>query len=230
MKPTKAQAQLKRRAIVMDVGGFRPPEEPEASWFGKVNLALPHEEWPTYAGENMLALCQINLSQLPFRPPHLDDLAMITVFVGPKELPVDQPNGDNWCLRGYDDLSILQSLKQPAERSLIKAFPLKARIVEVDFPCLDDACEAGLDIDDEDEYLERCPNASGIKFGGWPSLIQSTVSWNGAAEERVKPQYVFQIDSCEKAHWQWGDGGVGYFGRGSSEETADEWMISWQCL
>ncbi len=214
----------------MDVGGFRPPEEPEASWFGKVNLGLPHEEWPEYAGERMLALCQINLSHLPFRPPYLAELAMITVFIGPKELPVDQANGDNWCLRAYDDLSVLRPLKQPVERSPIKSFPLKARIVEADFPCLDDVSEAGLDIGDEEEYQERCPNASGIKLGGWPSLIQSPISWNAAEQEQIKPQYVFQIDSCEKAHWQWGDAGVGYFGRGSTEASSDEWMISWQCL
>jgi hypothetical protein len=230
MRLTKTQTQLKRQAIVMDVGGFRPPEDPFASWFGKVNLALPHEEWPECAGEKMHALCQINLTEMPFRPPNCHDLAMITVFIGPSVLPVDQPNGNNWCLRAYSDLSLLRPLKAPPERSPIKAFPLKSRIVEADFPCLDDVSESGLDVGDEDTYVERCPNVPGLKFGGWPSLIQSTVEWSEEEDDQIKPQYVFQIDSCEKAHWQWGDGGVGYFGRGCAEGFSDYWVMSWQCL
>jgi hypothetical protein len=230
MRLTKTQTQLKRRAIVMDVGGFRPPEDPAVSWFGKVDLALPGEQWPESGGQPMYALCQINLSELPFRPPHLDDLAMITVFIGPSDLPVDQSNGDNWCLRTYTDIAVLCPIQTPAGRPEIKAFPLKPRVVEADFPCLDDVSESGADVGDEEEHSQRCPNANGLKFGGWPTLIQSTISWSASDEDRISPQYVFQIDSCEKAHWQWGHGGVGYFGRGSAEGHSDEWTLTWQCM
>jgi hypothetical protein len=37
------KARLGRRATMMEIGGFRPPENPSASWFGRVNLALPEE-------------------------------------------------------------------------------------------------------------------------------------------------------------------------------------------
>jgi len=230
MRLSKTQKQLQRRAIVMDVGGFRPPEDPAVSWFGKVNLALPGEQWPASAGQPMHALCQLNLAELPFRPPHLDDLAMITVFIGPNVLPVDQLNGDNWCLRTYQDISMLRPIEQPAGRAPIKAFPLRPRIVEADFPCLDDVSDMGIDGGDDEEYGERCHTADGLKLGGWPSLIQSTIYWPSQDDDRINPQYVFQIDSCEKAHWQWGDAGVGYFGRGSAEGFKDEWTLTWQCL
>ncbi len=49
-------APLRRRAIRMEVGGFQPPEGPGGSWFGRVNLALPGEEWPTCEGRPMVAL------------------------------------------------------------------------------------------------------------------------------------------------------------------------------
>jgi hypothetical protein len=100
-------APLRRRAIRMQVGGLQPPEGPGGSWFGRVNLALPGEEWPTYEGRPMLALAQIDLTQLPFRPPRLDDVEVITVFIDDGLPVVDGPNGDGWCLRAYPDRSAL---------------------------------------------------------------------------------------------------------------------------
>lgn len=228
MNKSKLKQQLARRAVVMEIGGFRPPEDPAASWFGKVNLALPGQSWPLSEAQPMHALCQINLAELPFRPPQLDDLAMITVFIGPSELPIDEPNGRNWCLRAYKNLHELCPLLKPEARSPIKAFPLRPQVVEADFACLDDVSEMGIEVDD-DEYIERFQNAGGFKLGGWPTLIQSPISWASGDGLPIDPQYVFQIDSCPKAQWQWGDGGVGYFGRGTAEDFKDEWTLSWQC-
>lgn len=36
--------QIVRRANPTIVGGFRPPDDPFTSWFGKVNMALPEED------------------------------------------------------------------------------------------------------------------------------------------------------------------------------------------
>ena len=41
--------QLVRRASRAVLGGFHPPADPFTSWFGKVNIALPGEDWPTSA-------------------------------------------------------------------------------------------------------------------------------------------------------------------------------------
>ena len=219
--------QLSRSAIIMEIGGFRPPEDPQTSWFGKVNLAAAGETWPLSGGKPMHALCQINLMELPSRPPHLDDLAMITVFIGPDELPVDQPNGENWCLRAYRDLGVLRPLEQMKTGSTIKALAMRPRVVEADFPCLDDVSELGIDADDD--YPEKFPHVEGLKLGGWPTLVQSTISWAPWNDHPSNPEYVFQINSTEKGRWQWGDGGVGYFGRGTTDGTTNEWTISWQC-
>ena len=91
--------RLVRRAIVLEVGGFRPPDNPLASWFGRVTTCAPGEAWPEMGGTPMQALCQINLSEMPFRPPRLDDIEMIAILIGPDELPYNAPNGQNWCLR-----------------------------------------------------------------------------------------------------------------------------------
>src|SRR5437868_2274212 len=129
MKMSELKSQVSRRATIMEIGGFRPPDDPATSWFGKVNLALPGETWPCIDGKPMHALCQINLAELPFKPPHLVDLEMIAIFIGPTKLPVDQPNGENWCLRAYKDLNSLCPLDQANSSSPIKAFPMRSHDV-----------------------------------------------------------------------------------------------------
>ena len=101
MNLESAKKALRRRAIVLDIGGFRPPDDPATSWFGRVNFAADGEDWPRSHGRPMHALCQINLTEMPFRPPRLDDVDFVTVFVGPDELPSDDINGMNWFLRAY---------------------------------------------------------------------------------------------------------------------------------
>jgi uncharacterized protein YwqG len=49
------------------------------------------------------------------------------------------------------------------------------------------------------------------------------------AKIRRRAIVVFQIDTTEKGNWQWGDAGVGYFGRRTAAGHEDEWAISWQC-
>jgi Domain of unknown function (DUF1963) len=56
-------------ASLAQVGGFRPPQDPRASWFGTVPSLCPGQPWPTADGEPMLAFAQINLGELPSRAP-----------------------------------------------------------------------------------------------------------------------------------------------------------------
>ncbi|MCA1790726.1 MAG: DUF1963 domain-containing protein [Thioalkalivibrio sp.] len=212
----------------MAVGGFRPPESPLASWVGRVNVALPGEAWPTTEGQPMHALCQINLTEMPFRPAGLEDVELVTVFIGPSELPLDTPNGVGWCLRAYPDIQALVPLKPVSSGAAIRAFPMRPEVVEEDFPCWEDV---PIELPDsvEDQYDDLFANSEGIKLGGWPSLVQSEIYWAPLSEHSAEPHYVFQIDSVEKANWQWGDSGIGYFGRGSTPGASSEWFLSWQC-
>ena len=221
---------IRRRAIVMEIGGFRPPEDPLASWFGRVGFALSGEAWPCTDGRPMHALCQINLTQLPFRPPRLEDLEFITVFIGPVKLPTEgaNANGTNWCLRTYPSVKALAPLAAVQTGSPIKALPMRPSIVEEDFPCLDDV-PSELPPEVEDEYEDLFPNTSGFKLGGWPTLIQSEITWGPGGKHPIDPEYVFQIGTTQKGNWMWGDNGTGYFGRGRAAGGRDEWAIEWQC-
>ena len=178
----------------------------------------------------MHALCQINLTELPFRPPRLDDLEFITVFVGPDELPTDgaNANGTNWCLRAYPSVNALVPLSGVETATSIKPFPMRPKVVEEDYPCSDDLpCTVPPEVDDK--YHDLFRNVPGFKLGGWPSLIQSEIYWAPWQKHPISPEYVFQIDTTEKGNWMWGDNGVGYFGRSTIEGRLDEWAIEWQC-
>jgi uncharacterized protein YwqG len=219
---------VKRRAIVMEIGGFQPPENPKASWFGKVAFGLPGEEWPM-VDDNlpMIPLAQINLAELPFCPPRLEDVEFLTIFIDPDTDGGDE-NGSTWCVRAYPNLDALAPLEAPEElASDIIALPMRPKVIEEDYPCYDNMAD---DIPDDvaESYENDFENVSGFKLGGWPSLIQGPIHWPSEADKIAQPEYVFQIDSTEEGQWIWGDGGVAYFGRGTAPDHEDEWFFVWQ--
>lgn len=219
--------QLSKPAVTLEIGGFRPPDDLTLSWFGRVTVRSSGESWPTSRGEPMHALCQVNLEQLPWRPGALEDVALLAVFIGPKALSIDGANGENWCLRTYSDLSDLRPMVEMPTQSPIRSFPMRPGAVIDDYPCWEDAFDVVPEVLG-DQYYDLFRNVRGFKLGGWPTLIQHGLEW-GSAHSPPAPEYVFQIDSSEKANWMWGDNGVGYFGRGVTAEHRDEWTLSWQC-
>lgn len=230
----KLRKGFARRAVVLDLAGRRSQSDAAASWFGRVQLALPGEGWPESKDGPMHALCQINLTELPFRPPALKGLELVTVFIGPEELPIDAANGTNWALRAYPRLGKLAPLERVDTESPIKPQPLRPRVVERDYPCYDDVVETLpeelFDDFDYDEFDELFPNAEGFKLGGWPTLIQSEIEWGPRKVRAAKPEFAFQIATTEKGNWMWGDNGTGYFGRGTAAGRKGEWALSWQCF
>ena len=158
------------RAIV---GGFRPPADPFASWFGKVCVAAAGEDWPTSAGRPMMPLCQFNLAETPFCPESLSDIAFLTIFIDQEALPISKPNGDGWLLRAYPSTERLISLAPPASQGFIKPFPVRWELIEQDFPCWEDAQDAPLPPEVEENYHDFFQNTGGTKVGGWPTLIQA---------------------------------------------------------
>ena len=220
-----------RPASVAQVGGFRPPDDPLWSWFGHVRVGLPGEKWPVGMELPMLPLCQLNLSQAPHRPPALDDVELLAIWLDQQTLPTDFParNGNGWCLRAYADLQALVEIEPPPERErFLKPFPILWQPVDEDFPDWEDLPFDAVGGGDLEEYESLGLGPSGgTKIGGRPSLVQSGLSWAPWDAHPANPEYVLQIDTEPKSGWAWADSGVGYFGRGTGHHR-DDWALEWQ--
>jgi Domain of unknown function (DUF1963) len=218
----KLRMLLARKGSKMIVGGFRPSGNPLASWFGRVNVAASHEVWPAYKGMPMMPLCQINCAELPYIPDSLAGVAFIAVFIAPDRLPVDvAPNGEGWALRTYESLAHLVPVQQPVMviQDPIKPFPVRWELIENDYPCWGNVPEEYIDEYLVEHYHDFFKTQYCSKIGGWPSLIQGGIFY------QAKTEYVFQIDTENKAQWAWGDQGTGYFGR---ETESGTWVLDWQ--
>jgi hypothetical protein len=138
MDTEELRAKLRRKASRIVAGGFRPPDSSQDSWFGRVALAGPDEEWPYHQTRPMLPLCQLNLTEMPFVSPSLRDLSLITVFISSVSLPIDTENGDGWRLRSYPSFKGLVEIEAPEHDRLIRPFPVRWELIEADYPSYED--------------------------------------------------------------------------------------------
>lgn len=195
-----------------------------ASWFGGNFFGLPQESWPESNGRPMDPLLQFRLSELPYVPAQLKDIALLNVFVDYHHLPTDLPaiNGDGWLIRTYASLDGLQTLSSPVG-STPRPCSINWRLAEQEGPSWK---EAGSVVDRtklrklagiREQFDERYQRSASTKVGGWPEYIQS-------APEGMTDHFVFQIASETKADWAWGDAGRGYF------YCSGLWMMHWDCF
>lgn len=219
--------QLKRKASQMIVGGRKPSADAAASWFGRVRLARVDESWPIQGGKPMIPLCQLNLTEAPYVPPTLQDIVLLTVFIATPQLPIDTANGEGWELRAYSSLENLTEIVAPKYDSAIQPFPISWQLIEEDYASWEDVA-IPLPEEIEEDYNDLFKVADCSKIGGWPNLIQGELEWAPFNRHPANPTYTFQIQSEAKAHWMWGDTGIGYFGRGTGQ-AKDVWTLTWQC-
>ncbi|MDQ1830368.1 DUF1963 domain-containing protein [Massilia scottii] len=209
--------QALRSASLATAGGFRPPQDPLTSWFAR-GVGLPHETLPAFEGTAMFPLLQIRVSELPFVPPQLRDVALLVLFQNLSRHPFDRPHGDGWLIREYasvDGLVLLPEVAHP-----YRPFPIHWSRVDDDAPGWEGAWEV-VDLtavnDDEaasDAFFDDFSRHMGTKAGGYPYEIQHGVGHH---------DFVFQVGSEEKVGWMWGDNGIGYFHRSPD----GQWR--WEC-
>ncbi len=213
---------------------------PPGSWLGAVKVALPDEPWPEFEGAPLQGVAQFNLLELPYRPPLLEDLAMITVFLRfdawRLSLPWDPEAhtgylapGAGWLLRAYPTLDGLAPAV-PSTPSPLRPTALGWSLCEKDFPSQEDADWRDREkLDEEDDWYELFPTAEGLKIGGWPYLIQGELEWTCSKRWKHPPAFGFQIDSNPDVNLHIIDNGFCYFARGE-RGTPDEWAFEVQCL
>lgn len=238
--------RLKRRAIVMDIGVFDPPDDPKSSWFGWVGFARPGEAWPEWQGRPMTPICQVNVEQLPFRPQRLEDVGFFTLFFSGGYWPVTGgANGDGWCLRTYRTAEEVDWLDPPSEAPEgFSTLPMRHRALEADYPQWEDLPREVRDASCEDlfdVYEEELETAGGFKLGGWPFSLQGGLDWNTEPSAgdtghepqgrviagEIRPEHVIQVDSVLEAGLNWVDCGYAFFGRGTAPGHENEWTWTW---
>ena len=227
--------EIARRATRLEVGGFRPTGLPQASSFGRVSLRLPEEEWPMWQGRPLLHLCQLNLEDAPYRPDILKDVGLITIFIEEGSYEEDgfsvrnrkDDSEGTWCLRTYERIEGLVTATSPVDVVSIRPFEARWRDMETDYPTHDTMpIELPPTISETYYDIEGIKTLDGTKLGGWPSCIQSEPWWD-YHEEGEEFEFALQVDSEEKSHWSWGDGGAAYFAR--SKVDPNRWAFDWQC-
>ena len=216
------QRSVRRTAAVgHTVGGL-----PDANWvrscLGRVSAIGRSETWPTFDGRPMAALAQLNLTESRWIPPELAGIALINLWLaedgGELVLPDDRPNGDGWELRAYASLDELTQVDGMV-LEWIQPRQLDWEIVD-DYPDWEDLAETIesdevlRDLSDDVEDLIGAA-ASGTKLGGWPTLIQSSISWAPWNQHPASPTYCLQVDSEESVNLNLWDSGVLHVGLGS---------------
>ena len=214
-----------REVCMLEVGGFRPSDDPKSSWFGNVLVAKEEEVWPEWKGKPLAPLVQFNLTEAKFVPERLRQFKLITVFIDEEDLPFDRPMGEGWLVRGYESFEGLVPLKRPIAEFEIKPFPIRWEAATKEGPDFSlagkftDLSEFDLFEETEEMYLKRYCSSERSKLGGYPATIQDELDFG-------MENFVFQISTEEKAHFMWGDAGIGYFGL----DKNGQWLFEWQCF
>jgi hypothetical protein len=176
----------------------------------------------------MAPLVQLDLREVPVVPEALAGIALITVFLATNDdqwaLP-DGPNDEDWLLRAYSGVDGLVAIDAPALHSALRPRALIWERVD-DYPGYEDLADL-VDADVLERLLgEREPEEAigatvdGTKIGGWPSLIQSEISWPGGEAAT----FALQVDSDGSVGLNLWDGGVLHVGR----TVAGEWVAEVQ--
>ena len=208
-----------------------------SSGYGGVFWGTSNEGWPIYDGRFMVAALSIRVDELPSVPDHLEGIALLNIFIDHSEHP--EEDGAT-IIRTYPSLDGLQPIDIPTKE--IADFHSIAWKATTDYPdgtmleykLLWD--EIKKDFDDHerrraiegqywaqfeehhDEIQQSFPNHSGLKIGGWPTMIQVSPIAFLADED---PGYLAQLDST--VIYSFYDDGIGYLMKWDGKFVMSGW-------
>src|SRR5215213_1190714 len=215
--------EVRRTAAVGRIVATALSDDAYQSCLGRISAIGRGEAWPSHAGRPMSALAQLNLSESSFVPAALAGFAFVSVWLAEDSdgyliVPDERSNGDGWEVRAYRALAELEPTDGPGLDGITPS-QLEWQIVD-DYPDWEDLVEA-VDYDRLQELLEGGESEdvvgasqNGTKLGGWPSLVQSEISWAPNGEHPIAPTYCLQIDTEQRVGLNLWDNGVLHLGLG----------------
>ncbi len=220
------QSRLSRQAIVASLSKARGLTD-LASQFGFVVALKSDAAWPSFDGEPMVGLLQINTAELPSIPSALTGVALLRVWVSLVDDAILDPDGV--VIRSSPSLSDETPVAQPVIATPIKRCGI-AWANATDMPGYQDLPRT---VSDEiaNFYAEvDCPTISATKIGGFARRMQGPTAFDvtgyPSPDSPELFDYVLQIGSEKVAEWTWGDDGIGYVGR--SRTNPAKWKLDWQ--
>lgn len=226
MTPEEIRKKVARKASKLTAGGFRPSGELTESWLGRVFLFKPDESQPVNSNNELIfPLAQLYLPKLPYVPPCLNSIEVITAFIG-REFPGEfEPMGEKWIIREYPRLEDLVKKDIKVGDAFLKAFPISCELFEDDWPNWDgggldiESSDAILEMEDKgdiEDYYDLANHEYGHKVGGYPSFCQSGINPGEGFE------FAFQVSSDAKIKLNVVDSGSFQFYRNPQSK---EWKI-----
>ncbi len=127
------KAAIARPAVPFATGGFRPTNAIEESWIGRVTAFGPDETIPDDVnGKPMVPLAQLYLADLPYLPPALEGITLLTFFLSvnyndllqtPSETAAFPHDGSYYVVREYDSVPPSRPLHPPRNRYTLNPSP-----------------------------------------------------------------------------------------------------------
>ncbi len=187
------------------------------SGYGGIFWGAEGETWPMSQGDPLLPVLSVRVDELPYKPAHLDGVALINVFVHPD---LDPTAANDEVIRVYSSLNGLQPLDHPAKPTefykivwqLKDEFPDAGSISSVwkdEFAAYDEYDALS------DMKKAEISNHYGTKVGGWPNHLQDNILTYDDTP------FIFQLDETEVFSFL--DGGIGYFFK-----QDDEFYMLWE--
>ncbi|AYN96963.1 DUF1963 domain-containing protein [Pseudomonas sp. LTJR-52] len=226
MDVPEIKRRLAKPATKFIAGGFRPTGQDDESWIGKVFLYRPDEAVPLdESGEQMLPLAQFHIPGLPFCSPLLSDTYVLTLFMSKTYPEQFETIGRNWLIREYGSHEHLERREESVPVPSLKPFPLRAELVDADFPLWDGGGVPPV-LEEEllrlerageiESYYDIISHTYGHKIGGYPSFCQAGVDPGEGFE------FVFQLSSDAKVGLNVVDNGSLMFWK---HEDTGEWVL-----
>jgi len=194
-KPTLRMKKRKRA---------RPDLSQAGSFWSHVNVLGVHEEWPTFQGEPLYPILQINCADVTLADNPLAGFSVVTLFSVAGDILHNL--GEDIVVRAYrreDKIVLTEPPCEPLEvpRPLAMGKPILSYPDENDMP---PGFRVYLEESGDQEQVLHRDEKLNSRLGGWPGWLQ-----DGRVSEYDK--FAFQVDSLDVEGWDCGDCTIHYF-------------------